>query len=74
LQAFDQDSPLSEWRADFNAASVAAAVYRAAGAKGVKVSDCMPPWQLASEGSARRQPASGIAAFKSYLLSKLGKT
>jgi hypothetical protein len=74
LQAFDQGSPLSEWRGDFNAASIVSAIYRAAGAKGVKVSDCMPPWQLSETGKSRQQPASGIAAFKSFLLAKLGKS
>nr|WP_240162874.1 DUF4035 domain-containing protein [Paraburkholderia sp. Cy-641] len=73
LQAFDQGSPLSEWRTDFNAASIVSAIYRAAGAKGVKVADCMPPWQLPQAGKSRRQAASGMAAFKNYLLSKLGK-
>ena len=74
LQAFDQGSPLSEWRADFNAASIIRAIYAAAGVRNVKVSDCMPPWGARDDGPAvDARPESGVARFKSFLLSKVKK-
>ncbi|WP_409258853.1 DUF4035 domain-containing protein [Paraburkholderia bannensis] len=74
MQAFDQASPVADWRSDFNAASIVTAIYRAAGARAVKIADCMPPWKFGNEPDKEvAQKTSALGAFKSFLLSKVGK-
>ncbi|WP_425306381.1 phage tail assembly protein T [Burkholderia perseverans] len=68
LQAYDEGSPIDDRRADFHAAMIASAVYRAAGAARATVADCMPTW-----GFAEDQPADGTATFKAFLQSQVEK-
>lgn len=70
-RAFDEMSPLSDWRGDVQAAQIASAVYQSQGAK-VSIADCLPQWQAqpAKEDAAGSGEADATAALYAFLLAK----
>lgn len=71
-RAYDEMSPISDWRGDVQASLVASAVYQSQGAK-VSVSDCLPQWQAqkqAEPGEADSASADATAALYAFLVAK----
>ncbi|WLE60233.1 DUF4035 domain-containing protein [Burkholderia plantarii] len=73
LQAYDEGSPISDWRSDFHAAAITAAVYQAGGAQRITVADCMPMWNFDEDLPTTAAPEDGSAVFKVFLQSQVGK-